>query len=172
MFIFLNKSHLEEVLSLQELVISNLVRTNLEHNIIKREAEYFEEHMEQPHCMIGFCNDEGKLLSHAIFHNPNDLDIRKEIGIDNSNNFINRGKITIIQNILVHPDMRGRGYMQNIMQKWILWAIDNGYDHAIARIAANHTTSIKRFFKNGFRLIDIVIDARDDIDVFVAHKQL
>lgn len=169
---YLDKSALEDALSLQSKVMDTLFAANATHHILPRSRRYLEAHLDGEHQLIGIRNDEGVLVAQAVFHNPDHFDLEAETGTSSLPGYEQGQKVTTIQNVLVHPHMRQRGLMHKLMDEWLKWAQENNYDHAIARMAIDHSSSINRFFKNDFNLTGLVLDARDKISVFVAHKSL
>ena len=167
----LTSDNIKDMLSLQDTVIAFLKRYEQEHFIIERERAYFLRHVQSPSTIIGIRSDEGALIAQGIFHHSERLNPDYIDGIT-LDSWKLCDKVSTLQGVLVHPDFQGKGLMRTLIDFWMSWAQENGYEHLLTRAEEHNTRSIHSFTKAGMLDVGTIIDARDNATVKVLHKRI
>lgn len=168
-FSVLGRDSLSGVLSLQDQIASHLAENGTPRFIVPRKVSYFEEHFEAPHRIIGLTDEQGRHMAQAILHAPHVFEM-EELGIATLPAYQAGERVSVLQGALVHPDMRGRGVMGDIIRYWIDWAAAENIPHLSARTEASHQASQKNFLRHGFSLIETMVDPRDNARICVFHR--
>jgi|GEM_PF-2085022 len=160
----------DTVLAMQNRIYNWLSENSNPRFIVPREEPYLREHLQLPHSIIGLIENENH-IGQAIFHAPHDFDIA-ELGIDTMPDFENGMRASVLQGMLIDPEYRGHGLMALVIEDWIAWCKTQNIAHLAARTEASHEASQKNFIKHGFKLIDTLIDPRDNAKICVFHRVL
>lgn len=163
----LSQHDLHDVIGLQNIALDDIAIRKTPPYIVYRPEQYFLDHLEDPHCIVGIRQDQSLIAQaiHRITHyTPH------EIGLPDL--MIGPALISVLQGAIVHPDARGSGLMKTMVHNWVEWASARRIEHLFARTEASHIASQKSFLTHGFDEIGLIKDARDGADVKVFYRSM
>lgn len=141
-FIFLNESHLPEMLKLQDKMVKRLVRKDLyfgDLDLIKRRLKVDKS-------VVGIC-DGDKLIG---FH-VTDIPIREEnLGVCLGFSEDELSHVGQIGPICLDPDYHGCGLMEKMIAPHLDILKDKGYYHVLATVSPYNYASMKYVLTHGF----------------------
>lgn len=167
---FMTEEDMDAILGLQDKIYEHLHSIGKPRFIVPRTMDYIQEHLDAPHTIMGFVED-GAQVAQAIFHAPAKFDMN-ELGVKTLPDHTSGERVSVLQGVLVDPDYRGRGLMAQIIASWMTWSYGQDILHLSARAEASHEASKYIFSKQGFALVDTMIDPRDGASICVFHRKL
>lgn len=170
MFQPLKLCDLNAMLDLQNIVRRDLAEKNCAHYIVPRTKDYFMNHLQSPHQIIGL-HDHSLLIAQGVLRAPQSFHLHDETGLLNISQ-TDIKTVSILQGALVHPTQRGRGLMKHMVHYWENWARQKNITHLMARSEVTHRASAHVFSSCGFHICGIVPDARDGASVHVWLKNV
>jgi len=168
-FSFLDENDLEDIASLQSIVMKNLKQNDRAHFIIERSKEYFKNNIQFPHAVLGV-RTKGKLVAQSIFHHSQTLNPEyiKGLSLDG---YKLCDPVSILQGALIHPDHRGQKLLSCMTEAWFDWAQEHKYKYILTRIQERNDRSLSSFKKSGLQDAGSILDARDGVTVKVLYKR-
>lgn len=164
----LDGSNLQDVMNLQQKIISGL-HPDEQHFILHRtEADYMKSLNGQSSNMLGvFDGDE--LIAQTVYgmpHNGEERDM-PEFRPDLPNE-----DLVLYEAILVDPAYRGSSLMKRMLEYIEGHAIDNGRKHAIIQIAVDNPASWINALHHGMSITKVDQDPSDGVKVLYLEKKI
>ena len=140
---FLDETHLEEVMQLQETIIHNLPDKEIfrQHSI-----DYIRDHFKKENSVIGIFTEDGLIAYNVLYFPGEDGDnFGADIKLPNDE----FDKVVHLETVAVHPDYRGNS-LQKRMEEIHLGVIKKlGYIHVCCTVSPKNFPSIRNLFSNG-----------------------
>ncbi|GEM_PF-931199 len=167
---FLDLSHLDEMLALQDRVYADLPDSE-KNFIIPKTREFFEKHLTSGHPIIGVvCGDQ--IVAQSIIRTPSVTDPKTGMTDMPHLSDLPVDTLTIMQGVLCDPAHRGNKLMQGMVKQWLSWAGANGRSNAVAEIEVRNHHSWSVFIDEGLWLVSIGHDKSDGSNLYNAHQAL
>lgn len=159
---------IDDVLALQDMIIAALAP---EHKpfLLRKPRSFFESHFATGGAILG-ARVDGMLIAQSIIVHP-DKD-RPNTGMVDMKPVGAPETLSILQGVAVHPDFRGNGLMETMVDLWLDFAAAEGREHAVAEIDARNHYSWGNFVDRGLNIVGIGIDKTDGTRVYNAHERL
>lgn len=164
----LNASNLQNVMSLQERIISGL-HPDEQHFILHRtEADYMKSLSGTSSNMLGVF-DGDNLIAQVVYGMPHNGEARDmpEFKSDIPNN-----ELVIYEAILVDPAYRGSSLMKRMLEYIEEHALDNGRKHSIIQIAIDNPASWINALHHGMSITKVDFDPTDNVKVIYLEKKI
>lgn len=169
-FKVLSKEHLSDILSLQNIINTDLEKENQQHFIVPHEKEYYERALTcENHNIVGIF-DQKTLIAQAMISFPNETDNPREM--DEFLPQVPAQHIAIYKAIFVHPEYRHHKLMSQMLQACDLLSAQKGRTTIIAQIATENIASWKSFLNHGLTITQEGYDPSDGVAVKYMHKIL
>lgn len=164
----LNKNNLNDVMDLQQRIISNL-HPDEQHFILHRtEQDYLKSLNGQSSNMLGIYDDKN-LVAQIVYGLPNTGENRDmpefKPDIPNKN-------LVIYEAILVDPQYRGGSLMKKMLDYIETNLVDNGRTHSIIQIAMDNPASWINALKHGMAITKVDKDPTDGVKVVYLEKTI
>lgn len=164
----LNETHLQDVMQLQERIISGL-HPDEQHFILHRtEADYMKSLNGTSSNMLGVF-DEDKLIAQVVYGMPQNDEPRDmpEFKSDTPNE-----DLVIYEAILVDPAYRGSSLMKRMLEYIEANAIGEGRKHSIIQIAVDNPASWINALHHGMSITKVDLDPSDGVKVIYLEKEI
>lgn len=164
----LNETHLQNVMQLQERIISGL-HPDEQHFILHRtEADYMKSLNGTSSNMLGVF-DEDKLIAQVVYGMPQNDEPRDmpEFKSDTPNE-----DLVIYEAILVDPAYRGSSLMKRMLEYIETNAIDEGRKHSIIQIAVDNPASWINALHHGMSITKVDLAPSDGVKVIYLEKEI
>ena len=166
--------HLDEVLALQDITRAALPEGQ-KMFVLPQPAAYFEKLLKRENGLMVGIRVDGKLVAQIVLMGPMTL----EEAIDR--NAITRSDVmfhhaaptetvVVAKSMAVHPDLRGNGLSQHLLQAMLAQPVARIADHVFAQISVENNRSWELFMRNGFSIVAAAIDPVDNKARFVLQK--
>lgn len=164
----LSAGAIDDVLALQDLVIDALPE---EHKpfLLRKTRSFFEKHFKTGGVILGAWVDDTLIAQSIIVHPDKD---RPNTGMVDMRPVGAPETLSILQGVAVHPNFRGNGLMETMVDLWLDFAAAEGREHAVAEIDARNHYSWGNFVDRGLNIVGIGIDKTDGTRVYNAHERL
>ncbi len=164
----LNTTNLQDVMHLQERIISGL-HPDEQHFILHRtEGDYLKSLEGTSSNMLGVF-DADKLIAQVVYGTPQDNEPRDmpefKTNTPNSN-------LVIYEAILVDPAYRGSSLMKKMLEYIETNAIDEGRKHSIIQIAVDNPASWINALHHGMSITKVDLDPSDGVKVIYLEKEI
>ena len=77
--------------------------------------------------------------------------------------------VTTLAGVIVHPDFKKRGLMNDLVNEWKFNALQRGREHTLAMITDNNVPSLAGFLHAGLNIVGIRPDESDGSTVYLAN---
>lgn len=159
---------IDAILALQDVVMDDLSEEEQVY-VVPKDRAFFEKHFAAGGLVLGvFC--EGRLVAQSVIVNPTKEN--PKTGMTDMPARLSPHKVTVIQGVIVHPDLRGNRLMTVMVDAWLDIARRDGRCHAIAEVASENHFSWKVFMKEGLQLHSIGYDAEDAVHLYNMHARV
>ena len=141
---FLDSSHLEEVIQLQEIIAMNLPDKEIFKLTTVRE---FREILRRRESVIGI-HSNGSLIAYNIVAIPgkDDDNFGADIGISSED----LCKVAHLKAVVVHPEFRGFGLQRKLAAIHLKALRDAGFEHVCSTVSPKNCISVKNHLASGF----------------------
>jgi ribosomal protein S18 acetylase RimI-like enzyme len=148
---FLNESHLDQILCLQEIIARNLSDPK---SYYVEPPQFFCKQLSIENSGIGFFQ-KNQLLGFNMVTFPalGEDNLGVEIGLSEEG----LSQVAQIGPAAVHPDYRKRGILSQIAERHIQVIKEMGYRHIFLTVAPNNYPTIKVFLDHGFAIKQVKI---------------
>ena len=164
----LNKSHIDQILKLQDQTYKTL-KPDERTYIIPKDRAYLERHFDTGNEILGVIVDN-KLIAQSILQYPNQTITEKDMVKIPDN--VDHTKASIMQGVIVDPDFRGHHLMQIMIDHWIEHAETKGRTDLLATIDTANIASWSSFMRGGMNLYFTGIDPNDGGKIYNAHEKV
>lgn len=162
---FLDDSHIDEVLELQEIVAKRLDDKEIFRLTI---IEEFRDLLCQDSSAIGVFTDEG-LIAYNIISIPSEF--AENFGADICLPKEELKSVVHIKAVVVHPAYRGNGLQRRLAQVHLDVVRGRGYEHVCSTVSPKNLISIENHFANGF-VIKAIKMKYGGMLRYIMHKNL
>lgn len=159
---------IDAILGLQNTVLQDLSEEEQSY-VIPKDRAFFEKHFAQGNIVLGVFV-EGRLIAQSVIVNPTKQN--PKTGMTDMPGRLDPARVTVIQGVVVHPDMRGNRLMTEMVDVWLDIARKQGRRHAIAEVTAENHFSWSVFMKEGLQLHSIGYDPEDAVYLFNMHAKV
>jgi hypothetical protein len=143
---FLDESHLNEVLYLQQIVTENLLDP-LSYYVAPAEVNFFCKHLGNKNSVIGVFHENNLIGFHiASFPGLHEDQLGADLGLKAEE----LSQVAQFAAVAIHPDHRKKRLLTKVSDKHLKVLEEMGYRHICLRIAPNNYPSIKATMANGF----------------------
>jgi ribosomal protein S18 acetylase RimI-like enzyme len=141
---FLDSSHLEEVIKLQEIIAMNLPDKEIFRLTTVRE---FREILRRRESVIGI-HSNGSLIAYNIVSIPgkDDDNFGADIGISSED----LCKVAHLKAVVVHPEFRGCGLQRKLAAIHLKVLRDAGFEHVCSTVSPKNCISVENHLASGF----------------------
>lgn len=159
---------IDAILALQDVVMDDLTEEEQVY-VVPKDRAFFEKHFANGGLVLGvFCG--GRLVAQSVIVNPTRAN--PKTGMTDMPARMAVHKVTVIQGVIVHPELRGNRLMTVMVDAWLDIARRDGRCHAIAEVAAGNHFSWKVFMKEGLQLHSIGYDPEDAVHLYNMHARV
>lgn len=162
---FLDRSHLPDIVKLQETVIRNLGDKEI---FRTQPLEFFLEHFNMENSIIGVLTDDG-LIAYNVLYFPGDR--MDNFGIDIGLDREERNQVVHLATVAVHPAYRGNSLQKLIQGIHLDVAMRLGYEHACCMVSPKNAVSLQNIFSQGLNIKALKIKFDNRLR-YILHRHL
>jgi ribosomal protein S18 acetylase RimI-like enzyme len=162
---FLDWSHLQDVVKLQEIVIHNLSDKEI---FRTHPPKYFLEHFKMENSIIGVFTNDG-LIAYSVLYFPGER--KDSFGIDIGLERDELDKVVHLATVAVHPAYRGNSLQKQMQGIHLDTAMQLGYEHACCMVSPKNRASLQNIFSHGLNIkaLKLKFDKRRR---YILHRHL
>jgi hypothetical protein len=159
-------SNLEEILSLSENILQEMIEQGHPQYLLKREQNYYEDILNDENDIICGVFRDSELIAMSCYHNCRS---KEEIDRKFPNSDCNFGKhsVGVFSSVCVAPEFRGLGILGSMND--FVQELEN-FDFSIATAKLNNLSSIRGFLKKGYIIIKSVKSPVDGATICLLVK--